>query len=618
MLRTSSLTLYVLALTASSAAFADGSWVNIATTDGNPAGLSNIAGVPADAVWVPNQFNNPLIGPTGIVTFRGQLAGTGIQATAPNNSHIFVSGSTGGAGFSQIARAGNALPSGLAPGLVCNSTSGVNGLGSTHFEAGNGGILITGNLNGTGVTATTSPFWMWRDSTGANNYILYRGGDVFNGFTMSVSAGSPQYVNNDGNALVYSSFTGGGVITTGTAANNGAVMWMGPSGKSIVIRKGDAAPGFTDGTVFVPDTFGLQVNGNGVVLSGKLAAASGITTSNDTVYMTNAWTGSLQIFARKGGVIPGYPDLTFANLTTPTSAPITFATRPLMGDGTIVFRSNLGGAGATAGVNDVAVFAVKNGTCTMWMRKGDAVPGVTDAVFSSTGSSSQMNNNGLYAFEGILCNADGTSIANDPTTGLPVVGASFIGIRKPNGTVQVIARQFDPVPGIPGATFSGLSGSSTLNLSDSGVLVFSNNFLSSGSASNSAVLAWDEALGLRVIAKTGDTNFTGTPATQLTQLGSTSVTGSGICSALNAKGQLVIRVGDTVNQIYTIAKIDLGPAPCPADLTGNRVVDGADLAALLGGWGACSGSCPADLTGDGVVNGADLAAQLGAWGNCPN
>ena len=618
MLRTSSLTLYVLALTASSAAFADGSWVNIATTDGNPAGLSNIAGVPADAVWVPNQFNNPLIGPTGIVTFRGQLAGTGIQATAPNNSHIFVSGSTGGAGFSQIARAGNALPSGLAPGLVCNTTTGTNGLGSTHFAAGNGGILITGNLNGTGVTGTTSPFWMWRDSTGANNYILYRGGDVFNGFTMSVSAGSPQYVNNDGNALVYSSFTGGGVITSGTAANNGAVMWMGPSGKSIVIRKGDAAPGFTDGTVFQPDTFGLVVNGNGVVLSGKLAAASGITTSNDTVYMTNAWSGSLQIFARKGGVIPGYPDLTFTNLGFPTTAPITFATRSLMNDGTIVFRSNLGGTGATAGLNDIATFAVKNGTCTMWMRKGDAVPGVTDAVFSSTGSSSQMNNNGLYAFEGILCNADGTSIANDPTTGLPVVGASFIGIRKPNGTVQVIARQFDPVPGIPGATFSGLSGSSTLNLSDSGVLVFSNNFLSSGSASNSAVLAWDEALGLRVIAKTGDTNFTGTPATQLTQLGSTSVTGSGICSALNAKGQLVIRVGDTVNQIYTIARIDLGPAPCPADLTGNRVVDGADLAALLGAWGACSGSCPADLTGDGVVNGADLAAQLGAWGNCPN
>jgi len=618
MLRTSSLALYVLALTASSAAFADGSWVNIASTDGNAAGLSNIPGVPSDAVWVPNQFNNPLIGPTGIVTFRGQLFGTGIQATAPNNSHIFVSGSTGGAGLSQIARAGNALPSNLAPGLICNSTTGTNGLGSTHFEAGNGGILITGNLNGTGVTSTTSPFWMWRDSTGTSNYILYRGGDVFNGLTMSASAGSPQYVNNDGNALVFSSFTGTGVVTTGTAANNGGVMWMGPTGKSMVIRKGDAAPGFTDGTVFQPDSFGLQVNGNGVVLSGKLAAASGITTSNDTVYMTNAWGGSLQIFARKGGVIPGYPDLTFTNLAFPTTAPVTFAARPLMNDGTIVFRSNLGGAGATAGVNDIATFAIKNGTCTMWMRKGDSVPGVSDAVFSSTGSSSQMNNNGMYAFEGVLCNADGTSIANDPVTGLPVVGASFVGVRKANGTVQVIARQFDAVPGIAGATFSALSGSSSLNISDAGIVVFSNNYVTAGSNNNPAVFAWDATLGLRVIAKPGDTNFTGTPANQFTQLGGTAVTGSGVGSALNAKGQLVIRAGDTVSQIYTIAKIDLGPAACPADLTGNRVVDGADLAALLGAWGACSGSCPADLTGNGVVDGADLAALLGAWGNCPN
>ncbi|NBQ16103.1 MAG: hypothetical protein EBU31_16205, partial [Proteobacteria bacterium] len=423
-----------------------------------------------------------------------------------------------------------------------------------------------------------------------------------------------QYVNNDGNALVYSSFTGTGVVTTGTAANNGGVMWMGPTGKSMVIRKGDAAPGFTDGTVFQPDSFGLQVNGNGVVLSGKLAAASGITTSNDTVYMTNAWGGSLQIFARKGGVIPGYPDLTFTNLAFPTTAPVTFAARPLMNDGTIVFRSNLGGAGATAGVNDIATFAIKNGTCTMWMRKGDSVPGVSDAVFSSTGSSSQMNNNGMYAFEGVLCNADGTSIANDPVTGLPVVGASFVGVRKANGTVQVIARQFDAVPGIAGATFSALSGSSSLNISDAGIVVFSNNYVTAGSNNNPAVFAWDATLGLRVIAKPGDTNFTGTPANQFTQLGGTAVTGSGVCSGLNAKGQFVFRAGDSVNQIYTIAKIDLGPAACPADLTGNRVVDGADLAALLGAWGACSGSCPADLTGNGVVDGADLAALLGAWG----
>ena len=614
MLRTRSLTTMIMALTATASTFADGTWTNIASTDGNPAGLTSIPGVPADAQWIPNQFNNPVIGPTGIVTFRGQLAGTGLQTTAPNNTHIFVTGNTGGAGLTQIARAGNALPSGLAAGLVCNTTTGSNGLGTTQYQCANGGTLITGNLNGAGVTSTTSPFWMWRDSTGTNNYIIYRGGDAYPGGTgvvMSVSAGSPQYVNNDGNALVSATLSGTGVVTAaGVTQNNAAVMWMGPSGKSVVIRKGDAAPGFTDGTVFQPDTFGLQCNGNNFVLTGKLAAASGITTSNDTVYLTNAWGNGLEIFARKGSPIPGYPTLNFQNLVTATAAPITFAQHPLMNDGSIVFRSSLGGSGATLAINDSATFSAKNGVFTMLLRKGDAVPGISGVVFQSTGANSVMNNNGMYAYEGLLMNADGTSITDS------TIGSSFLAVRKADGTVVVIARSLDAIPGISGATYAGISGSSSVCISDSGVVVFANAY-NLGAGSNVAIFAWDVTSGLRVIAKSGDTNFTGTPCNQITLIGGTGITGNGINSALNASGQLVLRVGDSVASINTIAKIDLGSAPCPADLNGDRVVNGADLSALLGAWGPCSGSCPADITDDGEVGGADLAALLGAWGPCP-
>lgn len=48
----------------------------------------------------------------------------------------------------------------------------------------------------------------------------------------------------------------------------------------------------------------------------------------------------------------------------------------------------------------------------------------------------------------------------------------------------------------------------------------------------------------------------------------------------------------------------------PADLNGDGVVDGADLAALLADWG---GSGPADLDGSGTVDGADLAMLLANW-----
>lgn len=70
---------------------------------------------------------------------------------------------------------------------------------------------------------------------------------------------------------------------------------------------------------------------------------------------------------------------------------------------------------------------------------------------------------------------------------------------------------------------------------------------------------------------------------------------------------------------FTGPEVDMGAyegAPCLADLTGDGIVNGADLGTLLGSWGACPG-CEADLDGDGVVNGADLGTLLGAWGECP-
>jgi hypothetical protein len=219
-----------------------------------------------------------------------------------------------------------------------------------------------------------------------------------------------------------------------------------------------------------------------------------------------------------------------------------------------------------------------------------------------------MNNNGVFAYEGILMNADGTSITD--TT----VGASFLGVRKADGTIVVIARQFDPVPGIAGATFSGLSGSSSVCISDSGVVVFSNSF-NLGTSNNVAICAWDAASGLRVIAKSGDTNFTGTACNQLTLFGSTGVTGNGINSAINASGQLVLRAGDSVNSINTIARINLAPVvACAADINGDNQVDGSDLSVVLSQWGTAGSG---DINNDGNVDGSDLASMLGAWGTCP-
>lgn len=53
---------------------------------------------------------------------------------------------------------------------------------------------------------------------------------------------------------------------------------------------------------------------------------------------------------------------------------------------------------------------------------------------------------------------------------------------------------------------------------------------------------------------------------------------------------------------------------CPADITNDGIVNGADLTSLLGDWGLM-GSI-ADLNGDDEVNGADLTILLANWGPC--
>ena len=56
--------------------------------------------------------------------------------------------------------------------------------------------------------------------------------------------------------------------------------------------------------------------------------------------------------------------------------------------------------------------------------------------------------------------------------------------------------------------------------------------------------------------------------------------------------------------------------PCVADLNGDRVVDGSDIAMVLGYWGQDDQAY--DLDGDGLIDGVDLAIVLGGWGSCPD
>ncbi|MCP3904716.1 MAG: hypothetical protein GY715_13905 [Planctomycetes bacterium] len=60
----------------------------------------------------------------------------------------------------------------------------------------------------------------------------------------------------------------------------------------------------------------------------------------------------------------------------------------------------------------------------------------------------------------------------------------------------------------------------------------------------------------------------------------------------------------------------VGPASaCAADLSGNDVVDFADVLAVIGAWGPCL-ECAEDLDGDHVVGFGDVLEVIAAWGPC--
>ncbi len=80
--------------------------------------------------------------------------------------------------------------------------------------------------------------------------------------------------------------------------------------------------------------------------------------------------------------------------------------------------------------------------------------------------------------------------------------------------------------------------------------------------------------------------------------------------AVNNAGQFALIAQNMTTNESGVVLLSPTGLENPADLNGDGVVNGADLAAMLAQWG---GAGSADLDGDGVVNGVDLAQLLASW-----
>jgi Concanavalin A-like lectin/glucanases superfamily len=113
-------------------------------------------------------------------------------------------------------------------------------------------------------------------------------------------------------------------------------------------------------------------------------------------------------------------------------------------------------------------------------------------------------------------------------------------------------------------------------------------------------------LPVQVLGLVGYYRFEEVAGTAVSDSGGAGAPAGLLIAGAPGNGEWALQATDPLNT----APIE--EAFAPEDLDEDGDVDGADLAALLGAWGSCSG-CPADLHPDGAVDAADLALLLGAW-----
>jgi len=287
-------------------------------------------------------------------------------------------------------------------------------------------------INGSGAVAIVTKVRLGTGTppvTTDNDYVLYAGTPG----SMSIIArendevpglGGPQYVNvpattfsapfsvltggntNDNSVYFYSTLAGSGVVI---GVDDAAIFRYNGGTTSVVLRRGDAAPGMPGVTFSSIGSSGNRANNNGTILVGAVLSGPGITAdNNDTAWIKTA--GNPAVMIAQEGVVLNLPDLppgTYINGNFMSSSP------GLNNLDQVVMSVNLAGPGITLD-NDRAILAWDPvGGLILVAQSGNDYGIVTDATQVSIGVGFQNGEGGSSGFSdtGWLC----MTIANSNT-----------------------------------------------------------------------------------------------------------------------------------------------------------------------------------------------------------
>jgi hypothetical protein len=248
------------------------------------------------------------------------------------------------------------------------------------------------------------------------------------------------------------------------------------------------------------------------------------------------------------------------------------------------------------------------------LSNGDLVAG---GDFTTAGG---VAANRIARWDGSSWAALGSGLAGSLGVG-PRVGAVA---ALPNGEL-VAGGRFSTAGGVPSNYFARWTETGTPSVAqqpaaqsiDAGATLTLSAACASGYDFNGAVsFQWqrngvDIADGPGGASKRGGTVSGASGALTATALSTTlTITGARPSDA----GEYTVVFTNSCGDATSVAATVTIDSPCAADLTGDGLVDSADLGALLSAWGTKGSS--ADITGDGLVDSADLGALLSAWGAC--
>ncbi len=413
----------------------------------------------------------------------------------------------------------------------------------------------------------------------------------------------------------------------------------------------DSMPGLPAGTQFKTVGNLISFNANNLVALNVTLKGPGITALNDEGFVLT-WFGGLNMLAREGNGAPGIPATTFGTM---------LLTYPLLTDnGQVAFDIPLNGAsnakwsrwrGWPGGLSLLAkegdptplggTFAGEHeGFWTMgttadgasFVERFENDAGLQRAVWRVEDTiESALVEGGvgpLGTYEEISGDVPATAVDSTLATFARFAIANAVDtalvLSPPQGAAEVALREGDPAPGyVAGVQFDDLvdfDSFTDVSSANSHRVLVSAATRGPGitDANDRGVWVVDTDGTVRVAAREGSwISLEGGPLGQiaLIRVSHSGSTNSGRRSSMNERGDVAMTLLFTNGDEAVV--VAQPPLACAADVTGDGVVDAADLAIVLGAWGETGPvGTGGDVDRDGDTDAADLAAVLGAWGAC--